>query len=92
MTTTCQLCQTPGLEWSENTNKHGKHWLYNPNTGQEHHCEIPKIPLFDIVNGIAYPRNDLYVAKDITSRAVEFKLDPYRVRVQRQGDYLVVKA
>lgn len=33
---TCQLCQTSGLEWSENPGPNGKNFLYNPNTGQKH--------------------------------------------------------
>lgn len=82
------ICQCKAIIYIDETTNHK---FNSQATDDPHRCEIPKIPLYDIVNGIAYPRNDLYVAKDITSRAVEFKLDPYRVRVQRQGDYLVLK-
>lgn len=68
------------------------HKFASQSTDDPHSCEIPKISLFKVDNGVHYPRKDEYISRDITNTAVEHNINPFTVKVQRQGDYLVIKA
>lgn len=85
---TCQLCGAQNLTWLENIRK-----LVNPITGQEHGpglCVI-KIPRYKMIDGVALMRPDLNIARDITKAAIDLHINPFRVRVVRDGDFLVIK-
>lgn len=90
----CQVCQTANLEWSENVNRQGKHYLYNVNTGQPHDCKpvLKPNPIarFDNMNGILFDRRPESLAKAITDEAVKSGLDPYKVRVELRGQFIIL--
>ena len=72
----------------------------DPDTGKKfsensseypHKCELPKIPLYEDFNGISCYRSQHYIAADQTRIALQFGLDPYKIRAERRGDYLVLR-
>ena len=90
----CNVCQTQGLVWSENVNSQGKHYLYNENTGQSHACK-PKlkpnaIPIYDYVGGIVFDRKPESLALAITTEALRCNLDPFKVRTERKGAFIIL--
>lgn len=105
MAITCQICQTPGLEWSENVNSQGKHYLFSQ-TGPhickptlkpnpipitvDHVIEIDKTTKVKrkIMLGFSVEIREEQKALAITKECERCGLDPFKVRVERRGDWL----
>lgn len=83
-----------GLQWSENVNSQGKHYLYNENTGQPHACKPVLKPnpisLYDYVGGIAFDKKPESLALTITTEALRCNLDPFKVRTERKGAFIIL--
>lgn len=82
-----QKCVCQALVYiDENT---GNKFNYN-STEYPHTCGI-KIPLYMKMYGIQVRYSDGTIAQMQTDKALELKLNPFKVRFERQGDYLVLK-
>ena len=86
---TCKFCGADNLTWHENLGK-----LVSEITGKQHsfkECTPNKIPLYCEENKVFYPRREERIAGDITNEAVRLGINPYRVEIVRDGDFLVIK-
>ena len=94
---TCQVCQSEiyyDYEKPDYTNR--KPYTVMDRSREAAHSSFCKprpnpIRLYDNIGGIQFDRREDWIAKDIVDEAVRCKLDPFRVRVVRQGDFLLLK-
>jgi hypothetical protein len=94
MTTTCQVCHAPDLEWSANPGRDGRYHLHNVNTGQEHVCRIVSkpnaIPRFETVAGIVFDRKAESLAHAQTQEAVRCGLDPFKTKPEVRETHIIL--
>lgn len=94
-----------GLIWSENPHPQTrKHYLYNENTGQPHACQGVKqkpnpvliatdhvIEAGKKINlGFWVDLREDKIAELITKEAVRCGLDPFKVRTERRGNFIIL--
>lgn len=90
-----------GLEWSENVNSQGKHYLYSE-TGP-HICKpVLKpnaIPLTvdyvieggkKILLGFSVEIREEKLAQEVTKECLRCNIDPFKVRIERRGAFLIL--
>ena len=87
MRQTCQVCKQQVYIDDETQHKFDNYPDY------PHRCQIKPNPirLYDNIGGIQFDRREESIARDITDETIRCKLDPYKVRVVRQGDFLILK-
>jgi len=88
MSQVCKYCNASGLEYQVNIGK-----LVNPITRREHgfkECQSQAIALYKYDNGVAYPRKEEYLARDIINEVVRLGKNPWNYRTVRKGDSLFV--
>ena len=94
---TCQLCQADiYFDYERPDLANHKQYTVMDRSREMPHSSVCRprpnpIRLYDNIGGILFDRREESIARDITEEAVRCKLDPYRVRVVRQGDFLILK-
>lgn len=84
--THCQTCQKDCLK-DNDTQRLFDEYPYKP-----HRCSFPPrpIPRFAEMNGVLLYRRPEEIALAITNEAVRCFMDPYKVKVEVRGDFLIL--